>query len=50
MLRQSLKPVCAGDPSILLAEANIDPQRRAEEIDVAGFVALARALKVAREK
>jgi 16S rRNA (adenine1518-N6/adenine1519-N6)-dimethyltransferase len=49
MLRQSLKPVCAGDPSILLAEANIDPQRRAEEIDVAGFVALAQALKVARE-
>jgi 16S rRNA (adenine1518-N6/adenine1519-N6)-dimethyltransferase len=46
MLRQSLKSfaatlgVEAGD---LLAAAGIAPTRRAEEIEIAGFVALARA-------
>jgi len=43
MLRQSLKPL-GGDPLALLAAAGIDGTRRAEEIDVAGFVALANAL------
>jgi 16S rRNA (adenine1518-N6/adenine1519-N6)-dimethyltransferase len=44
MLRQSLKslprPV---DPLELLREAGIEPTRRAEEVDVEGFCALARA-------
>ncbi len=44
MLRQSLKSLGA-DPLDLLARAGIDPTKRAEEIDVAGFVALANALK-----
>ncbi len=44
MLRQSLKGLGV-DPALLLAGAGIDPTRRAEEIDVAGFVALARALE-----
>jgi 16S rRNA (adenine1518-N6/adenine1519-N6)-dimethyltransferase len=43
MLRSSLKSVAA-DPEALLAAAGIEPTRRAEEIDVAGFVALANAL------
>jgi 16S rRNA (adenine1518-N6/adenine1519-N6)-dimethyltransferase len=43
MLRQSLKGLGV-DPALLLAGAGIDPTRRAEEIDVAGFVALALAL------
>ena len=43
MLRQSLKSLGA-DPLVLLAKANIEPTRRAEEIPVAGFVALANAL------
>jgi len=43
MLRQSLKTLGV-DPQMLLAEAGIDGTRRAEEIDVAGFVALERAL------
>ncbi|CAN5372532.1 16S rRNA (adenine(1518)-N(6)/adenine(1519)-N(6))-dimethyltransferaseRsmA [soil metagenome] len=43
MLRQSLKTL-GFDPQMLLAEAGIDGTRRAEEIDVAGFVALERAL------
>lgn len=42
MLRQSLKSL-GHDPAILLAAAGIDGTRRAEEIDVAGFVALANA-------
>jgi 16S rRNA (adenine1518-N6/adenine1519-N6)-dimethyltransferase len=42
MLRQSLKSLGA-DPLALLAEAGIAETRRAEEIDVAGFVALANA-------
>ena len=42
MLRQSLKSL--GDAQGLLAEAGIDPQARAEDIPVEGYVALARAL------
>ncbi len=42
MLRQSLKSL-GGDPALLLAAADITPTQRAEEIDVAGFVALANA-------
>jgi 16S rRNA (adenine1518-N6/adenine1519-N6)-dimethyltransferase len=48
MLRQSLKSFAAGlgfDVSALLEAARLDPTRRAEEIDVAGFCALARAAK-----
>jgi 16S rRNA (adenine1518-N6/adenine1519-N6)-dimethyltransferase len=48
MLRQSLKSFAAGlgiDVSALLQAASLDPTRRAEEIDVAGFCALARAAK-----
>jgi 16S rRNA (adenine1518-N6/adenine1519-N6)-dimethyltransferase len=44
MLRQSLKSLPGIDPAALLAQAGIDPTRRAEEIDVAGFVALANGL------
>ena len=40
MLRQSLKSIGA-DAGALLAEAGIEPTARAEEIPVAGFVALA---------
>jgi 16S rRNA (adenine1518-N6/adenine1519-N6)-dimethyltransferase len=47
MLRQSLKSL-SGDPSLLLETAGLDPTKRAEEIDVAGFVALANALAAAR--
>jgi 16S rRNA (adenine1518-N6/adenine1519-N6)-dimethyltransferase len=43
MLRQSLKALGV-DTGRLLAEAGIEGTRRAEEIGVAGFVALARAL------
>ena len=43
MLRQSLKTLGV-DAAALLATAGIAETRRAEEIDVAGFVALARAL------
>ncbi len=43
MLRQSLKPLGA-DPLRLLAAAGIEETRRAEEIGVAGFVAMANAL------
>ncbi|CCJ07633.1 rRNA adenine dimethyltransferase family protein [Methylocystis sp. SC2] len=43
MLRQSLKPLGV-DAAALLASAGIDGTKRAEEIDVAGFVALANAL------
>ena len=42
MLRQALKVL--GDPLALLQAAGIEPTRRAEEIPVEGFVALARAL------
>jgi 16S rRNA (adenine1518-N6/adenine1519-N6)-dimethyltransferase len=42
MLRQSLKSL-AVDPIALLAAASIEPTARAEDIPVAGFVALAQA-------
>jgi 16S rRNA (adenine1518-N6/adenine1519-N6)-dimethyltransferase len=42
MLRQSLRSL-GTDPLLLLGEAGIEETRRAEEIDVAGFVALANA-------
>jgi 16S rRNA (adenine1518-N6/adenine1519-N6)-dimethyltransferase len=51
MLRQSLKPFAAAfgvEPSALLGAAGIEPTRRAEEIDVAGFVALAGAAQTLR--
>ncbi len=41
MLRQSLKSL--GNAEALLAAAGIEPTARAEEVDVAGFAALARA-------
>ncbi len=43
MLRQSLKSL-GGDPSALLAATGIRPEARAEELSVAEFCALARAL------
>lgn len=43
MLRQSLRSL-GHDPLPLLASAGIEPTKRAEEIPVAGFVALANAL------
>jgi 16S rRNA (adenine1518-N6/adenine1519-N6)-dimethyltransferase len=43
MLRQSLRSLGL-DPLALLAAAGIDQTRRAEEIDVAGFVALANGI------
>ena len=43
MLRQSLKSL-GRDPMALLDAAAIEPTARAEEIPVAGFVALTRAL------
>ena len=46
MLRQSLKAFAGSrrlDLAGLLAEARLDPTMRAEEVDVAGFAALARA-------
>ena len=46
MLRQSLKGFAASrglDLPSLLAQAGLDPAMRAEEVDVAGFAALARA-------
>jgi len=46
MLRQSLKPL--GNAEALLAEAGIAPTARAEEVPVAGFAALARAVRAAR--
>jgi 16S rRNA (adenine1518-N6/adenine1519-N6)-dimethyltransferase len=46
MLRQSLKSL-GNDPQALLAAAGIAPTERAEDIPVAGFVALARALVAA---
>ena len=43
MLRQSLKAVTP-DPSALLAAAGIDPERRAETLSIAEFLAIARAV------
>jgi 16S rRNA (adenine1518-N6/adenine1519-N6)-dimethyltransferase len=49
MLRQSLKSLPGiGDPAPLLEVAGIEPTRRAEEIEVAGFCALARAYAARR--
>lgn len=46
MLRQSLRSLSTiEDAAALLDRAGIDPTRRAEEIDVAGFVRLANLLK-----
>jgi 16S rRNA (adenine1518-N6/adenine1519-N6)-dimethyltransferase len=42
MLRQSLKSV-SSDPTLILAAAGIEGTRRAEEVPVVGFIALARA-------
>ncbi|MBV8663820.1 MAG: 16S rRNA (adenine(1518)-N(6)/adenine(1519)-N(6))-dimethyltransferase RsmA [Hyphomicrobiales bacterium] len=53
MLRQSLKPFAAQvgvDLGALLEAAALDPTRRAEEIDVAGFCALARAAESLRRR
>jgi 16S rRNA (adenine1518-N6/adenine1519-N6)-dimethyltransferase len=47
MLRQSLRAL-GTDVLALLAAAGLDPTARAEDISVAGFVALARALAVSR--
>ncbi|MEJ0052269.1 MAG: 16S rRNA (adenine(1518)-N(6)/adenine(1519)-N(6))-dimethyltransferase RsmA [Methylovirgula sp.] len=47
MLRQSLKGLGV-DPIDLLERAGIQPTKRAEEIDVAGFVALANVLQETR--
>ena len=47
MLRQSLKSL--GDAAALLEAAGLEPTRRAEEIPVAGFVALANAWEAARK-
>jgi 16S rRNA (adenine1518-N6/adenine1519-N6)-dimethyltransferase len=48
MLRQSLKPLGA-DTADLLNRVGIDPTKRAEEIDIAGFVALAQGLSEMRK-
>jgi 16S rRNA (adenine1518-N6/adenine1519-N6)-dimethyltransferase len=44
MLRQSLKALGV-DPAALLAMAGIEETKRAEEVDVAGFIALAKAFE-----
>jgi 16S rRNA (adenine1518-N6/adenine1519-N6)-dimethyltransferase len=48
MLRQSLKSLGLGDPTALLEQAGIAPTRRAEEIEISDFVALAQAVERAR--
>ena len=48
MLRQSLKALAGGDAATLLARTGIAPTLRAEELDISGFVVLARALGDAR--
>jgi 16S rRNA (adenine1518-N6/adenine1519-N6)-dimethyltransferase len=47
MLRQSLKGLGV-DPALLLEQAAIDPTKRAEEVGIEGFVALAQALETSR--
>jgi 16S rRNA (adenine1518-N6/adenine1519-N6)-dimethyltransferase len=47
MLRQSLKPLAA-DAEELCRSANIDPTARPEQLSVADFAALARAVEAAR--
>jgi 16S rRNA (adenine1518-N6/adenine1519-N6)-dimethyltransferase len=49
MLRQSLKQVTF-DPRAFLSAAGIQETARAEEIDIDGFCALARALKSSRDR
>jgi 16S rRNA (adenine1518-N6/adenine1519-N6)-dimethyltransferase len=49
MLRQSLRQITA-DPQALLGAAAIRDTARAEEIDIAGFCALARALQGLRDR
>jgi 16S rRNA (adenine1518-N6/adenine1519-N6)-dimethyltransferase len=49
MLRQSLKSLGV-DPAVLLEKTGIAPTKRAEEIDVEGFVALAGALQKMRQR
>jgi 16S rRNA (adenine1518-N6/adenine1519-N6)-dimethyltransferase len=49
MLRQSLKALMP-DPALLLEEAGITPTIRAEEVPVAGFVALANAYRRQRDR
>jgi 16S rRNA (adenine1518-N6/adenine1519-N6)-dimethyltransferase len=44
MLRQSLKALVGGDPTEILLDCGIAPTSRAEEVDVAGFIRLARSL------
>lgn len=46
MLRQSLKPL--GDAEALISAAGLTPTARAEEIDIEGFAALARAYEAQR--
>ncbi len=50
MLRQSLKSLAGDAAAELLARAGIAPTARAEEIDIAGFVAVARALAELRRE
>jgi len=47
MLRQSLRPLGVDTPA-LIASAGLSPTARAEEIPVAGFISLARALAATR--
>ena len=47
MLRQSLKPISPA-PAALLAQAGVLETARAEEIDIPGFCAIARALEAQR--
>ncbi|HXV23544.1 MAG TPA: 16S rRNA (adenine(1518)-N(6)/adenine(1519)-N(6))-dimethyltransferase RsmA [Alphaproteobacteria bacterium] len=49
MLRQSLRQVTP-DPRALLSAAGIQETARAEQIDIGGFCALARALKLPRHR
>jgi 16S rRNA (adenine1518-N6/adenine1519-N6)-dimethyltransferase len=49
MLRQSLRQITA-DPQTLLEAAAIPDTARAEEIDIPGFCALARALQGLRDR
>jgi 16S rRNA (adenine1518-N6/adenine1519-N6)-dimethyltransferase len=48
MLRQALKSLAGCDARNVLVRAGLDPTSRAEEIGIAGFAALARALKEER--
>jgi 16S rRNA (adenine1518-N6/adenine1519-N6)-dimethyltransferase len=53
MLRQSLKGFAVSrgmDIAKLLAAADIDPTSRAEDVEIAGFVRLARAAAQARRE